>query len=445
MNKYNYGRKPKNQTTLQPVNPKVYNTFLEDVKLKFIKKCILVSVGIILIIFLTFLYIKSKPTSIIRDGHITMSYSDLLKCLDEEPKDITQTTYKSTLPKEVNSDIKKMMASEDLNIIYCDEDSSSYIRISKNNHSNQGYELIAYDEPFSYLSVEFYDNISMYKNGNKIKVYGSSYSSSRELQCIEIKVGTGEINYIDLPTDYFDLYGANIEYDYVRSFMSSMSLIKNGKDFSFFCLGEQIGETVTFPGDEITEFNYYYALDSNNDLYYLFYSAQKEKTWIEFVKVAENIDSVSYGYNENVVISDIPEYTQIRYPIYTKNGKNYVGISNPSTTYFYGQNYNKNEKATDEPEDFNIYTLELSPENVSYLTLKTQDLSLSSDLDWYIQTNYTINGYDVYTEERVNGLDSELSSLLSENEIKRFAEMKISPNELENTINSLKSLYKNYE
>lgn len=417
MDQYSNGNKQKNKISL-----KACIDFIERHYIAFILAVVvaLVAYGI---------YNHFNPSAEITGDYIKRPYSDLLKCSDEAPEDILSKNYESVIPKIVQKDIQKMLASNgELGILYYGEQST--IQIEEDDEEIV-FTICTYD--YYHHEIKMIDNISMYKSGDSILIYGSTNYTHRYLDCF--KVNEKSVIRESLENKYIDLYGTDIEYDKVRAFGKEMSLVNRGKDFMFYRLGKQVGKTERFPGGEITKYDYHYILDDNNDLYYLYYCAHPSNTWIKFIKVDSDISGITEEFMQS---SD----RGVEYPIYVKNGQRYAGISNVDTEKAYGNNYGANYDTLDVSTfDFSITTVELKKDISSIILNRREADSFLhvEEYDWYIRYNYA--NETAYIEERINGLDSFLTTIIPEDEMKKFDGKEVKSEQLTDVIAELKQLY----
>ena len=376
-----------------------------------------------------------NPEAEITDDYIKRPYSQLLRFLDEEPENISSEKYEEVIPNIVQKDIQKMLDSNgELSILYYGEDNYTYIKIWEDD---EGIYFAVGDKEYSNDTyARGLKNVSMYKSGHKIIIFGSQYG--RRLYAYEIENGLAGVSRKDLEQEYIDLCGANVDYEEVRYYGRDMILVKNGNDFMFYRFGEQVGKTEHFPGGEIKEINYDYILDNKNDLYYLYYCAHPDNAWIKFIKVDTKVSAITEEF-----ITVPCDGNSVQYPIYEKNGKRYAGIANANTENAYGQNYGSRYDTLDvNTIDFNITTVELKAD-VSSITLNRREAPSSSIsmeyYDWYIRYNYADG--TAYTEERINGLDSYLTKIIPEEEMQKFEGKEVKAEQLTDVINELKQLY----
>lgn len=390
-------------------------------------------IGVIAILIGVYEY--KNPRAEITDGYIKRPYSQLLRVLDDAPADITKQPYEEVLPDLVREDIQRMLDSnEEIDILYYGEQTCIKIygsedeitfNISKKDGWTSDYHLDR--------------NISMYKSGDTICIYGTEYGE-RTLDYY-YKVDQMSIEWDLLDNDYIDLYGAeNVEYDDVRYYQKEMTIVRKGNDFKFYRLGEQVGETVHFPGGKIIDYDYCYILDDKNDLYYMYFNSHPSNPWIRFVKVDSDVSEVNCD-EECVSVPYLDENgheRSLKYPSYIKNGIRYAGISNIKLETAYGNNHGINYDTLDPNTfDYNIAVIDLSKENISNAILNLN----SYDDDWFVRYNYADT---VYIEKRVNGLDSYLVRSIPEKELKKFDGKEIQIEEFADVIAKLKELYDKY-
>ena len=387
-----------------------------------------------------FLISYAIPKAQIADERITRTYNELIRILDEEPEYEIGKKYESNIPKQIKKDIETIMNSDQKMqaIYFTDPQKSTY--------------MILYEYPENKLTVsgnvisfstEISDNISFYKNDKDIVFYQTT-PNTRIIDRLQIDHSTGLRTYVknwEENQDNIDLYGIDTEFDDVREFGSNLTLTRKGREFKFYRLGEQIGETVTFPAD-IAYFGYDYILDTDNNLYYMYYSENLSNPWIQFIKV-DKIDEVNEdNENEGVILRD-----KIKLPVYLKNDEKYVAFTNLHLEETYGNNYNNSENAyPNEMLDFTIHKVKLVPENVKNITFFTEDNGIASlEFDWYMKINYEVNGETIYEEKRINGLDSYLSKQIPKGLYQKFLEMEVSVYEVDEVIEELKQIYSDYE
>ncbi len=186
-----------------------------------------------------------------------------------------------------------------------------------------------------------------------------------------------------------------------------------------------------------------YVLDENNTLYYFYYSINKDYPWIQFIKIATDVDEVK-AFNQNIF------YDESRYILsYIKNGRQYVSLTNrrvEENYSFYSMKNNSENIYANEKLDFSIHTVELCEENVKYVTFSDKPNSfLSNDKDWYVNFYYQVNDITFYEQKRINGLDAGLSEKIPEKTKTEFRKKKVTIEEVEGVINELKEVYKKYE
>lgn len=434
---YNYEKRHKEKLELNPSYSK--DIITENSKVYLSRKvCIFLVIIIAIILAILMKLKKYEDNPIIEDGKLIREYSQIIGELEEEPEDITKTPYKENMPKILKEDIKRMKSSKNISkIVYKSSQDTSKIIIAEKDGVIFITTIGQKDNSDGIYEVS--QNISFYKNGENIVIYGSykNYRSIHRYECEDKRRNRTEANY-NFDIDSIDLFGVNQEFDDERKFRGNMTLVRKGNQMMFYRLGKQVGKTETFPGKDIVKFEYDYILDSNSDLYYMYYCVDLENPWVHFVKVAENVDKVT---NEVVKSSDEKDFN-IEFSIYIKDGKKYAGISDFKTERAYGQNYGNSEKNGINP-NFNITTIEILKDKVLNAAL-VESKSSFDDTSWYIRYNFDANGQKVWISKRVDGLDSGLTSRISETELSKF-EKTIDVKDIKNTIEELKDLYKRYE
>lgn len=407
----------------------------------FITMCAIVVVLSLMLLLFLIESIRNNPI-IQKDGTITRTYDQLLPYLDEQPNDFLESRYESHIPSIIQEDIERMMNSEkDISIKYANNDIEYYIEISKSEDSPTGIEvtILNANEYATYRCVT--DHISFYKNKDCINVYGTWLG--RDLDGYSVNAKTSEFDFMSLDTTV-DLPGVKDEFDIVRSFSKNATLCKSGNEFMLYRYGEKLGETVTFPGGEIVDFTYYYILDDQNDLYYLYYCTSTEDPWIHFSLVDKNIsqiDADEFSFNNFLRTEG-----GLKYPCYEKNGKRYAGITNYNLERSYGQNFGiYNDEVAPTNIDFKVTVVEISKPLASRIVIRCGKQSSSSDYDWFIRYYYNANDQELYEEERINGLDAEISTKLSDADIAEFDGKEVTIEQISDVISQLKQVYARYE
>lgn len=388
---------------------------------------------------------SQKNRSTIKDGHITRTCEQLLKDLEEEPEDLTAQPYVEHIPKQIQQDIDTMLnAEEELDIVYTAQ-GRDMIRIQKNDGDRSN--IIVYvkrlnEDYYSDMEEYFVSNLSFYRNGKNIVIYGSESSTNRHLMRTSFHAKTGFWDQSRFFWEYsIDLFGANVEYQMLRPYNSDMTLLMVDDQFMFYRLGEQLSEKVGLPKSNIQEATFYYVLSENNELYYLYYCANPEKPWIRLVKVDENVQIAEDSF--------VNAGNGVKYQIYWRDGKRYAAISNLETERAYGQCYGRNEDAIDASElDFTMEIIELSPENVTKVVLQTRDVSSilsTTRYDWYLNYSYEANGQIIYETQRIDGLDNYLYGHIPSGVLEKYEGMSIGVDQVEEIVNELKEIYAEYE
>lgn len=396
---------------------------------------IILLVSIIAIVSIVLIrYYGNKVT--ISKGHITRTCKQVLRFLDEEP-DFTSNKYKSHIPRQIQKDIETMLnAKEDLDIIYTIE-GEEVIRIEKSDNSQSGI-IVNINRDYG-ISDYVKNEISFYKNEDEIIVYGLPYNNSRGLERygIDIKIGRTGFDYYCM-----DLIGTEFEVQGTREYQSNMTLVISENNFMLYRLGEQVGETVEFPGGTIQKIDYHYIMGEDQTIYYLYFCSNLETPWIRLAKVDNDVVIEEDSYiNANEFV---------KYPIYYKNGKRYAGIANIELEKGYGQNYGGHIDEVSDVNilDFEVEVIELTEEQTSKVVVqkKYQDRYTSTEqYDWYLHYCYEAKGQTVYEEKRISGLDSYLTRIIPEERLNSFDGMEVSPKEVDEVINELKRIYEEYE
>lgn len=401
---------------------------------------------VVLVVILSSIFNRSKEPEDITDGQIRRTYDQLRKYLDEEPGNITDMPYQEHIPKIIQSDIKEVVNSdEELKIIYSNDEGSSII-ISKDEESPLGIRIEPTEEDDYISTYEFTDHFSFYKKGENIVLYGSN-NEYREIDSVIIS--NNNVAMGNVWDDSRDLFGTEIQCnaDAIYTYNKEVTLVRIGNEFLFYRLGKQVGETFKFPGNIKDANHYYYYLNDKNDLYYLYYTDNTKKPWVKFIKVAENIDSIiedKTNYFSGLATTEtIAQKTSVKHPIYIKDGKRYSGITNPETEFCFGTNYGRTVDIDIKDVDFKLYTLELDS-NIDSVIFEMRGDRIT-DYDWYAKTYYKVGTYQVYTEERINGLDSYLSTIIPEEKLKKFDGKKVKAEKKDEVIKKLRKLYKKYE
>ena len=378
----------------------------------------------------------------IKDGKIIRYYNELIRILDEMPEYGVGETYHSNIPEKIRNDISMMRKSNELDEIryYTDSKQRAYISISE----YESGELYIADS-YSFMIGGKSDNISFYKsNGNIVVLFTPIHG--RDLYKLVMDSSTGYPANIEDFTfiknlKNIDLIGTNQEYDDIWEDNSNMTIIRDGKDFKFYRLGRNI-KTVTFPGGDIEEISRNQIIDSNNNLYYMYYSVSFQNPWINFVKV-DSIDQIDDSSEIHPV-----KYSDFYYfPIYLKGDKRYVTTINSEVEETYGY-YNNSEYylVDDSSLDFTTHRLELCRDNVKYVKFTQNDnLVYGHVFDWYMNIYYEINGQLYYESERVDGLDSMLVFDIPEERYSQYIDKEVSVDEVDEVIEELKQIYREYE
>jgi hypothetical protein len=395
-----------------------------------------------LIFILLVIFLCQKKDENMQQDVILRQYTEVLKGLEEEPADISVSPYQCNMPSIVQKDIEKMLEMGENACVIYENDMGDKIIIKPSKEAIAGYR-ITFDvkrDPLSLTSMyELEDNISFYRNGDTLVIYGGE----RNIRRVErYYMNSNELDYELLDNSLVDLFGTNIETDSSRYFNDYSTLIRIGSEFSFYRLGERI-YTAVFQGGEIKEWNYYYIITTNNDCYNMYYSVGKgEESWIKFYKIIEDVDEVLY--EEEISVLD-ENGNSMEFPIFRVGNKKYAQIPHATAERAYGQNYGRNNKNTsDEKPNFVPQLVEVSTMNSSKVQLVCERNWRSEYLEWYVQYYFEAGGREGYIQKRINGLDSEVSRLIPQEKLDMFRGKVILPDEVEEYINQLRLLYDEY-
>lgn len=393
------------------------------------------------------------------DDHIMRNISDVVRHLPELPKgeSITDSPYETQIPDLVQKDIERMLAGEAKDIVYQSKDGLCKLIIYKTPLGEESDISLTYQNlrEYPYGSfVELNADFSMYAKNGGIIVYGREDLCCREISYFfvsEEKTFQESLDQYDAydAKNSIDLFGVDEEFDETRPYICNATLTRKGNEFKIFQSGKQLGKTEIFPGGEIVVWNYIYEylLDSNNDLYYMYYCTDPEKPWIHFTKVASSIDAIT---DEVVRVDHIDTGTyateKLIFNVYSKDNRRYVAIPDLDTELAYGQKYGKHiEDSKYMMPDYSFETVEISDSNVQTIFL-TMDTGRSPYLEFYANYMYeTESGESVYTRKRIRGLDPEISRDIPSKELQAFCNKAIAPEEYEETVAALKALYAKYE
>lgn len=409
------------------------------------------SIAIWVLLILTLLVVgalisknSQKSRATIENGHITRTCEQLLEVLDQDPENLTEQPYVEHIPKQIQQDIDTMLnAEEELDIVYTAQ-GRDIIRIQKNDGDHSG--IIVYvkridEDYYSGMEEYFVSNLSFYRSGENIVVYGSESSTNRRLMRTAFNAKTGFFDWGEIFwEDSIDLFGTEIEYQMIRPYNSDMTLFLVDNQFVFYRLGKQLGEKVGLPEGYIQKVTYNYVLSEDNDLYYLYYCANQEKPWIHLVKVDDNVQIEEESF--------VNAGANVKYQVYWKDGKRYAGISNLEVERAYGQCYGRCEEAVDiSTLDFGIEIVELCEENVSKVVIQKRDVSSFSttQFDWYLNYCYEANGQTIYETQRIDGLDNHLYNSIPGGVLEKYEGMTIDIDQVDEVVNELKQIYAEYE
>lgn len=382
------------------------------------------------------------------NGVITRNISDIVQYLPEQPEDMIENPYEAGLPLFVRFDIMRMQerynCGKSASIVYQSDNTLNYLEIKMYNNKIT-FSVNSKSNAYlgeGYSSVEA--NVSLYRTDYGLIIYGRNSTSTRNF--VHCTVSQEWVQSGPLTSQSIDLVGVghNEDFDDVWQNNSNATMVRQGNSFTFFCNGIQYGSTVEFPGGEIQNSAKYYILDSNDDLYYMYYSTNEKNPKVEFVKVAEGID----GIDNWITVRDTRE-TDIEYkfPIYKKDNRYYVALPNNMwQARWYGQTNGKCHEAPfvkfwDDVYEFK--TVEISEENVKLKRLTLRNYSSH----WQVEQIYCYldMNYEVYTTANIKGLDSDITSNIPTEEIALFEGRTVTPEEYGELIDELKKLYERYE
>lgn len=386
----------------------------------------------------------------IEEGHLTRTLSQIIKHLPDEPTDIKSVPYEAQIPKIVQDDIRRMRSNPEIeNIVYQSEDGLSKLVIYVDNGVNtiNAYNV---DNPMhTNINGPIQADISFYRTEDGFIVYGRDNLENRRLCYYKINE-----EYVRDGLFYessIDLFGVDTwsDEEYWNDNVSvwrenkDLTLVRQGNEFKFYNEGQeciQSDKSMKFPGGEITDCNYSYITDSNNDMYYMYYCADAETPWIHFEKVAESIDEVTDDYVELGYYGEA-RYKSIRYYTYLKNGKRYAAISDHETEMAYGQSEGKKRDRNGVLEpDYTVKTIEISKDNIREINLSRND-GLSSLI--YVKSIYGDDlEVEIYEEHILRGIDTFID--VPEEELEPLLGT-FKPEEYEKRIQAIKDLYQKYE
>ena len=425
-------------------NSKAINQAIELSKTKITKELIkdLLTLAFVILLFISILLVYNRNPEDKRDDVILRNYKDILKQLDEVPEDISSNKYEANVPSVIQKDIDKMLKmGEDACIIYYN-DRKDQIIIEPSESSEFGY-VVSFQEsvdPYSVISIdELKSNISFYKSGNKLIVYGTSLNI-RHLSSYSID--QKGLHYESLDNPLIDLYGTNISFDESRYFNDYATLIKNGNEFSIYHSGNLMYSTV-FEGGEIADWDYYYLSTTAGDCYNVYYSITPQESWVKFYKVAENVDEILE--DERISIIDNNGYT-MEFPMFKIGDKKYAQIPNAEAERAYGQNFGRNNiNGKDTEIDFTAQLVEISAINSSRVELVSEYITWrGNNYEWFLYYYFETGNRECFVKRRINGLDSNVSKKIPQDKLDMFNHKTISPDETEKYINQLRSLYDEY-
>lgn len=373
------------------------------------------------------------------DNVIVRHYTEIMKHMDDEPKDISLYQYQAKIPKTVQEDIDKMLEmGEGASILYYNDQGAKII-IEPSEDSESGYKVRfkqrdGEDSSLNINNDELESNVSFYKAKDTLIIYGSE---SRRLR--RYYIDNYKIDYDSLENEYVDLYGTNAKYDDIRTDTSYFTLIRKDIEFSFYHLGEKV-YTTNFPGGEIYDWSRYYLLTTSKECYNVYYSGNLQDYWIKFYKVAENVDEVLQ--DEQITVMD-EEGIERDFPILKIGNKKYAQIPNLATERRYEQQmYRRKNNEKNFEVNFTSKLVELSASNSSKVKLKCTGSYNGGE--WILYYYFQVDDRECFFKKRINGLDDKISGSIPEEKIEKFNGKVISPDEVEKYINRLRLLYDEY-
>lgn len=372
----------------------------------------------------------------VTEGRLVRQISEVVKYLPEAPENFEEHTFEPQIPKIIKEDIQSMKRLEEVEKIVYE---------NKNGTVNLTLEMIDdelvitcknHDKWFAYVEKIFGD-IAIYRVGDKILVYGQYMHNERTLAYFEV---TEDYAFDAIWHKSIDLLGIDKDgYDYFEC-GNSVTMIREGKKFSFYRFGEQIGESTIFPGAEIKEIRDGYILDDDDTLYYAYYCASSDNPWVRFVKVAENIDGISnyFGVLVSSYFDDYPTW----FAPYEKEGKQYLAVPDLETFETYGISKSGSHEGIAYNPKFWYSTVEISDENVYMIHIYKAEYRN----EWKAQKLYyePTAEYLVYTEERISGIDTYVTGEIPKDMLKKFDNLYVSPADYPQVVEELKALYEQY-
>ena len=380
-----------------------------------------------------------------QENVILRHYSEVLRKLDNEPEDITASPYQSNVPKVIQKDIDKMLAmGEDASIVYYNDERDQIV-IEASDQGENGYKIYFREavSPYSSMSVEeLKENISFYKQGDTLVIYGGESGIRR----IDRYTMNNKIMDWDRLDNYLlDTYGTDAseeEINNARYFSDNCTLTRKGSEFSLYRLGEKI-YTKNFSSGEIKQWNYDYLQSADGDCYNVYYCTDLNNPWIKFAKVAENVDEILT--EEDITMLDNDGYNMY-FALLRIGNKKYAQLPDLEAERIYGQNYGRNRKDDDDLEvDFTTRLVEVSALSSSRVELVCKEEDYRGNrYVWYLNYYFESGDREGYIARRIKGLDSKVSEVIPPEKIGMFADKTISVDEVEEYINQLRILYDEY-
>lgn len=380
-----------------------------------------------------------------QNQQIIRTFSELREYLPDLPEDFQEVPYYTRkMPEVVQRDIRSMRKKgTDWEIMYQSENGMIQLNLKQSDGDirvNYGDAITGY---YDYEN-EINSDITMFKDGENIIVYGcGDWGHGRYPERIELSETSADSENIAFGwKKTIDLLGVEEDYE-AFNHGKWMTLAQNGKYFRFYYLGQQMtlgknGEkTARFPGGDIVEFKNGYVLDSNNDLYRMYFCESFVRPWIYFQKVAEDIDAIT---DDTVMV--IRDGRRMRFYIYEKDGYRYISIPDLDTynAYSYYNSSGNNTSDGTEPV-FENWIHEIGEPYVKKEVIKEEEI------EWCVYDIYDErrDGTIICTRRRINGLDYLIKNYIPEEERAKFDGLETTPSQLDGIVEELKALYAKYE
>lgn len=386
-----------------------------------------------------------KYFPIIENGHLMRNFSEVRKYLPDEPEDLNSVPYETQIPTFIQNDIDKMLDKPEIqDIVYQSKDGLSKVIIYASQSGRIG--VSAYDVDYSGIShlhnaIEY--DISFYKTENGFNIYGRDEAKNRQLVSYYLdEEFVGEEIFYQSSIDLLgvDSFQKNPDNVYFWRDNRDLTLTRNGNEFTFYHKGKQYGDTVEFPGADIININDDYIMDSNKDLYYMYYCASLKSQWIHFEKVTESIDEMTGKYVEVGYRTQDPMSNSIHCYTYSKNGKTYAAVPDLETELAYGQTYGKWRDFDNVMEpNYEVQTIEISNDTIKEIRLCRSGFSNLILVQHLYGENSDVT---IYEEHILRGIDTYID--VPEEEIAPLLGA-LRPEEYDERIQAIKAVYQKYE